>query len=372
MKRQASYGGYELKKNPFRIAVLPGDGIGPDVTAAALEVLDGVADRFQLSIETESYPVGWAAVEEADHPLPPETRRAVLEADAVFLGAVGDPKADELPPELRPEAGLLELRKILDCFANLRPARAIAALEDASPLRSERVRGMDFLIVRELSSGLYYGEPRFVDRSGEKPVAVNTLRYTWEEIHRVARVAFDAARKRRGRVVSVDKANVLETSRLWREVVSEVGADFPDVELEHMLVDRAAMELILRPGHFDVILTENLFGDILSDEAGALTGSIGLLASASLGTKAGLYEPVHGSAPDLAGKGLANPLAAILSMALLLEHSAEEGEAAAAIVGAVEAVLASGVRSPELARPGEKVSSTQEVTDHVTRALQIR
>jgi 3-isopropylmalate dehydrogenase len=354
---------------PFRVAVLPGDGIGPEVTEAALHVLEAAAARFDLLVETRSYPVGWAGVEASGQPLPPETKRAALEAGAVFLGAVGDPRADELPPALRPEAGLLELRKVLDCFANLRPARARDALIESSPLRAERLRGMDFLIVRELSSGLYYGEPRGIDRSGDNPSAVNTLRYSTSEIRRVARVAFESARGRRRKVVPVDKANVLETSRLWRDVVNETARDYPDVALEHMLVDRAAMELVLRPAYFDVIVTENLFGDILSDEAGALTGSIGLLASASLGTGPGLYEPVHGSAPDIAGQGKANPLAAILSMAMLLHHSAGAVEAARAIEEAVDHVLEAGVRPPELAGPGDRQVGTREVTAKVAEAV---
>ncbi|MEX0856158.1 MAG: 3-isopropylmalate dehydrogenase [Gemmatimonadota bacterium] len=353
----------------FRIAVLAGDGIGPEVTDAALQVLEAVSDRFDFAYELDRQSVGWAAVQAFGDPLPPATREAVLAADAVFLGAVGDPAADNLDAHLRPETGLLALRKILDCFANLRPARAMDALVDSSPLRAERVRGMDFLIVRELSSGLYYGEPRGIDRTAADPVAVNTLRYTASEVRRVARVAFEAAAKRRGRVVSVDKANVLETSRLWREVVTEVGQDFPDVSLELMLVDRAAMELVLRPGTFDVVLTENMFGDILSDEAAALTGSIGLLASASLGSGTGLYEPVHGSAPDIAGKGIANPMAAILSMGLLLEHSAGAVEAARAIDRAVEGTLAAGVRSTELAGPGDRASGTDEVTERVVQEI---
>jgi 3-isopropylmalate dehydrogenase len=353
----------------MRLAVLPGDGIGPEVTDAALRVLDVVADQFGLAIDSERYPIGYAGFEASGHPLPPATRQAVLRADAVFLGAVGDPRSDTLPPYLRPEAGLLELRKVLDCFANLRPAKAVEAILGASPLREDRIRGMDFLIVRELSSGLYYGEPRSIDRTGSEAVAVNTLRYTAGEIRRVAKVAFESARKRRRQLVSVDKANVLETSRLWREVVNEVAADFPDVSVEHMLVDRASMELVLRPAVFDVILTENLFGDILSDEAGAVTGSIGLLASASLGTRAGLFEPVHGSAPDIAGKDIANPIAAILSMAMLLEHSAGEVEAARAIESAVDAILLDGVRPPDLAAAGERGAGTLEVADRIVAKL---
>ena len=353
----------------IRLAILPGDGIGPEVTQAALHILDVAAARFGLDITREEYPIGYSGFEAAGHPLPPATREGVLKADAVFLGAVGDPRADALPPHLRPEAGLLELRKVLDCFANLRPARALDAILEASPLRTDRIRGMDFLIVRELSSGLYYGEPRSIDRTGTDPVAVNTLRYTASEIRRVAQVAFESAMRRRKKLVSVDKANVLETSRLWREIVNEVAADFPEVSVEHMLVDRASMELVLRPAYFDVILTENLFGDILSDEAGAVTGSIGLLSSASLGTGAGLYEPVHGSAPDIAGKDVANPIAAILSMALLLEHSAGEVEAARAIEAAVDAILVEGVRPPELAAPGQKGAGTREVTDRIAGKL---
>jgi len=356
----------------FSLAVLPGDGIGPEVTAAALQVLDVAAPRFGLTIERESYPIGWAGTQAAGDPLPEETQRGVLASHAVFLGAVGDPASDSVEPRLRPEAGLLRLRKLLDCYANLRPAKMLAPLADSSPLRRERVEGMDFLIVRELSSGLYYGEPRSIERSEGGTVAINTMRYTDAEVRRVARSGFEAAQRRRRSVVSVDKANVLESSRLWREVVTEVAKEFPEVRLEHMLVDRAAMELVLRPTMFDVILTENLFGDILSDEAGAVTGSIGLLASASLGTGAGLYEPVHGSAPDIAGKGIANPMAAILSMAMLLEHSAECVEGARAIEEAVEAVLADGLRTADLAAPGERTSGTQETADAICAALERR
>ena len=367
-KRQQKCGGSEVAQ-ALSIAVLPGDGIGPEVTDAALRVLAAVGARFGFEVEVASHSIGWAAVESTGDPLPPETEAASLRADAVFLGAVGDPRADELPPELRPEAGLLRLRKGLDCYANLRPARILDSLIGSSPLRPDRIRGTDFLIVRELSSGLYYGKPRFVERGGTEHEAVNTLQYSESEIRRVALVAFEAARSRQGRVVSVDKANVLETSQLWREVVTRVGTEFSDVELEHMLVDRAAMELVLRPSYFDVILTQNLFGDILSDEAGAITGSIGLLASASLGTGPGLYEPVHGSAPDIAGKGIANPLAAILSMGMLLHHSGGQESAARAIEGAVEEVLGSGIRPPDLAQAGESVSGTQEVTEEIVRRL---
>lgn len=357
--------GMDQVKKVLKLAVLPGDGIGQEVTEAAFHVLDAASKKFDLRIESATYPVGYSGFEAAGHPLPPVTRNAVSEADAVFLGAVGDPRSDSLPPHLRPEAGLLELRKVLDCYANLRPAKAVDAILGSSPLREDRIRGMDFLIVRELSSGLYYGEPRSIDRSGSEAIAVNTLRYTAGEIRRVARVAFESAMRRRKKLVSVDKANVLETSRLWREVVNEVAADFPEVSVEHMLVDRASMELVLRPTAFDVILTENLFGDILSDEAGAVTGSIGLLASASLGTGAGLYEPVHGSAPDIAGKDIANPIAAILSLAMLLEYSAGELDAARAIESAVDSILLEGVRPPDLAPSGVKGAGTREVAELV-------
>ncbi len=356
-------------QKPFHIAVLPGDGIGPEVTAGALEVLGAVSDRFGLSFSTEEHPIGWTAVQQTGSPFPDATREAVGRADAVFLGAVGDPAADRLEAHLRPETGLLALRKALDCFANLRPARTIPALVDASPLRPERIEGMDFVIVRELSSGLYYGEPRGVDRTGPEASAVNTLSYTAGEVRRVARVAFETARNRRAKVTSVDKANVLETSRLWREVVDEVGREFPDVELDHMLVDRAAMELVRRPASFDVLLMENMFGDILSDEAAAVTGSIGLLASASLGTGTGLYEPVHGSAPDIAGRGIANPMAAILSMAMLLEHSAGRIDAARAVEQAVEAALEDGLRTADLAGPGVPAAGTDEVSARVAEAV---
>ena len=353
----------------IKLAVLPGDGIGPEVTDAALRVLAAAAGRFGASVELKTFPVGWEGYRVAGVPLPPETERGVGRADAVFLGAVGDPRAEELPSALRPEAGLLRLRKILDCYANLRPTLVLDPLVGTSPLKAERIRGTDFLIVRELASGLYYGIPRGVDRDGDDAEAVNTLRYRASEVRRVAHVAFEAARARDRRVVSVDKANVLEASRLWREVVTDVGSEYPDVELEHMLVDRAAMELVLRPGAFDVILTENLFGDILSDEAAGVAGSIGLLPSASLGPSAALYEPVHGSAPDIAGQGIANPIAAILSIALLFHHTAGRPEIGAAIESAVHGVLSTGMRPADLARPGEKASGTREVAASVCEAL---
>src|SRR3989442_6605671 len=311
----------------LRIAVLPGDGIGPDVTAQAVRVLQATAERFGLRLALSHYPVGAAAVASAGDPLPAETRAAVVNADAVLLGAVGDPALDHAPRHLRPEFGLLALRAQLGVYANLRPVAVFPALVDRSPLKAERLEGVDILIVRELTGGLYYGEPRGRDAGGSS--AVNTLRYSAAEITRVARVAFESARQRRGRVTSVDKANVLEVSQLWRETVTRVGRDYPDVRLDHLYVDTAAMRLVAEPRAFDVLLTENMFGDILSDEAAVLVGSLGLLPSASLGDGPGLFEPIHGSAPDIAGRDLANPIGAIATVALLLRHGLGLAEPAA-------------------------------------------
>jgi 3-isopropylmalate dehydrogenase len=348
------------------IAVLPGDGVGPEVTAAAVHVLEAVCARFGHRLDVDERPIGWAALQGTGAPLPPETVEACLSADAVLLGAVGDPAADRLPPPQRPETGLLELRRALGCWANLRPARLADALLDRSPLRADVVRGTDMLVVRELSGGIYYGEPR---REGDATTAaVNTMTYDEASVRRIAEFAFDAARGRRGAVVSVDKANVLEVSRLWRRIVDEVAAGYPDVRCEHMLVDRAAMELVLAPAAFDVILTSNLFGDILSDEAAAVVGSIGLLPSASVGGGVGLYEPVHGSAPTIAGRDEANPIGTILSVALMLRHTFELEEEAAAIEDAVDATLARGLRTLDLApdslsrRRGDRPDSPSQST----------
>jgi 3-isopropylmalate dehydrogenase len=347
------------------IAVLPGDGIGPEVTAEAVRALRAVGEVLGHEFETPTYPIGATAFKEYGEPFPAETRAAVIEADAVFLGAVGDPSLDRAPRHHRPEAGLLALRKLLGVYANLRPVAVYRALAYASPLRPERLQGTDLLIVRELTGGLYYGEPR--RRSDTE--AVNTLRYTAVEIERVARVAFEAARGRRRHVTSVDKANVLEVSQLWRDVVTRVGADYPDITLEHLYVDYAAMRLVANPGAIDVLVTENLFGDILSDEAAVLAGSLGLLPSASLGDGPGLFEPVHGSAPDIAGKGIANPIGAIASAALLLRHGLQLPEAADLIDEAIRRVIESGVRTRDLAQPGEPAIGTREFGDRVVRAL---
>jgi 3-isopropylmalate dehydrogenase len=341
----------------FTIAVLPGDGIGAEVTAEAVRVLAAVADLFGYRFATDEYPIGAAAVRISGEALPARTRDAVLDADAVLLGAVGDPTLTDAVGSRRPEAGLLALRKLLGVYANLRPVSVHPALGHASPLRPDRLDGVDLLIVRELTGGLYYGEPRGRDQES----AVNTMRYTVAEIERVARVAFEAARERRNVVTSVDKANVLEVSQLWRETVTRIAQDYPDVRLEHLYVDFAAMRLVSDPASFDVLLTENLFGDILSDEAAVLTGSLGLLPSASIGIGAGLFEPVHGSAPDIAGQGVANPIGAIASAAILLRHGLELREAADMVDAAIDAVLSAGVRTRDIARPGEPHAGTREV-----------
>ncbi len=354
----------------LNLLVLPGDGIGPEVTRQAVRVLEHVARKFGHELHLKEGLVGAAAIRNCGAPLPEETRRAAEAADAIFLGAVGLPAYDALPPAQRPEAGLLALRKSLGLFANLRPVRAWRTLLDASPLKNERVEGTDLIIVRELTGGLYYGTPRGITGSGPEQRGVNTMTYTRAEIERIAHVAFRLARARRKRVASVDKSNVLETSQLWRQVVSEVAAQYPDVTLEHVLVDNCAMQLILNPRRFDVVLTENMFGDILSDEAAVLAGSIGMLPSASIGEArssgvwVGLYEPVHGSAPDIAGRNCANPLGAIGSAAALLEYSFGLKEEAAAVQRAIEAVLEKGVVSADL-RPAGPPASTEQVGDAV-------
>ena len=343
----------------WRLAVLGGDGVGPAVTEASLEVLRATAERFGHELTADLKEVGFAAYEQFGTPLPEDTLAACRSADAVLLGAVGDPRSEGVPVELRPEAALLALRKEMGCYANLRPVRLLPALASASPLRPEIVDGTDLVIVRELAGGLYYGEPRGPVEDGR--AAVDTMKYHQNEVVRIAKMAFETARGRRKSVLSVDKANVLHSSRLWRRVVDEVAEEYPDVECDHMLVDRAAMELLLNPSTFDVMLTPNLFGDVLSDEAAAVVGSIGLLASASIGSGSGIFEPIHGSAPDIAGTGTANPLAIILSAALLLRHVYSLDEESAAIESAVEQVLEDGLRTRDLARNGEGTVGTAEV-----------
>ena len=352
----------------YSIAVLPGDGIGPEVIAQALRVLEAVAERFGLRIATHELPVGATALKRSGNPLPPDTRAAVRQADAVLLGAVGDPAFDREPRERRPETGLLALRALLGVYANLRPVAVHPALAAASPLKPDLLAGVDLVIVRELTGGLYYGEPR----SKENGTAVNTLRYTVAEVERVARVAFEAARTRRRRVLSVDKANVLETSQLWRETVSRLAVGYPDVTLEHCYVDTAAMRLVSAPAGVDVLVTENMFGDILSDEAAVLAGSLGLLPSASLGDGPGLFEPVHGSAPDLAGRDAANPIGAIATVALLLRHALGLGEPAAAVERAIALAIEEGARTRDIAAPGEQVMGTQQMGARITQLVRDR
>lgn len=341
------------------IVLLPGDGIGPEVTAEAVKVLRAVAHAHGHTLAVAEAPIGGDAIRGGQPPLPPETLEACRRADAVLLGAVGGPEWDGLPPPERPEAGLLRLRRELRLFANLRPVRVFPGVVEASPLRAETLDGADLLVVRELTGGLYFGEPRGRSIQDGRRSAVDTLRYAEDEVARVARVAFAAARARRRKVTSVDKANVLHSSQLWREVVAEVGREFPDVILEHMLVDNAAMQLVRRPAQFDVIVTENMFGDILSDEAAGLVGSLGLLPSASLG-EAGpsLYEPVHGTAPDIAGQGIANPVGAILSAAMLLRHALRLDWEAALVERAVEQVMANGGRTDDLAGTSPALSTS--------------
>ena len=353
-----------------RVVLLPGDGIGREVVAEAVRVLEMVARQAGAVLEMEEHAVGGAACDSVSEPLPRATFEAARAADAVLLGAVGTPRHDHLPRHLRPEQALLGLRQGLGVYANLRPVRLHPALLQASPLRPDVVGGTDLLIVRELTGGLYFGSPRGVSGEGEGRLATNTMAYSVAEIRRIARVAFEAARGRRRKVTSVDKANILEVSQLWREVVSETAREYPDVLLEHLYVDNAAMQLLARPRDFDVVLTENTFGDILSDEAAMLAGGIGMLPSASLGEGPGLYEPVHGSAPEIAGRGIANPLAAILSAAMLLRHSLGLPREAARVEEAVGRVLDDGARTADLARPGQKSIGTRDMGDAVCRALE--
>ncbi len=353
----------------LNLTILPGDGIGPEVTEQAVLVLQTVADAFEHQLQLQYKNIGGAALAAANDPLPADTIQACLASSAVLLGAVGSPAYDHYPNHLRPEAGLLRLRRELDSYANLRPAICFPAVEDCSPLRPDLVRGTDIMIVRELLGGLYFGEPRSITGEPGSRVATNTMTYDEPAIERIARVAFDLAMKRRKKVLSVDKANVLECSRLWREVVTRCAKDYPAVQLSHMYVDSAATSLVQRPKDFDVILTENMFGDILSDQAGGVVGSLGLLASASIGGQVGVYEPVHGSAPDIAGKGIANPLGAILSAALLLRHSFQLESEATCIESAVGTALNKGHRTADLVRDRQTPTRTSEMGWHVAEAV---
>jgi 3-isopropylmalate dehydrogenase len=355
----------------FKIAVLPGDGIGPEVMAQAVKVLKRLQAGFGLKVELEEAPVGGTAYDIAQHPLPPATLKLVKEAHAVLLGAVGGLKWDNLPREVRPEKALLALRSELQLFANLRPAILYPQLAAASTLKPEVVAGLDLLIVRELTGDIYFGEPRGVRTlpNGERE-GFNTMKYAEHEVARVARVAFEAARKRNKKLCSVEKANVLETSGLWREVVMNVAKDYPDIALTHMYVDNAAMQLVRAPKQFDVIVTGNIFGDILSDEAAMLTGSIGMLPSASLDANhKGMFEPIHGSAPDIAGKDIANPLATILSVAMMLRYTLNEPALADKVEKAVSKVLDQGIRTADIYTEGTKKVGTNQMGDAVVQAL---
>jgi 3-isopropylmalate dehydrogenase len=354
----------------FRIAVLPGDGIGPEITEQALRVLAKVSGS-ELRVSTERALVGGAAYDASGDPLPAATLKVCEASDAILFGSVGGPQYDNLPRPMRPEQGLLRLRKHFDLFANFRPAIVYPELAHASSLKSEIVAGLDILILRELTSDIYFGQPRgiHINAAGERE-GFDTMRYTESEIRRIAHSAFQAARKRQRRVCSVDKANVLETTQLWRDVVSEVHREYTDVVLSHMYVDNAAMQLVRNPRQFDVIVTGNMFGDILSDEASMLTGSIGMLPSASINAKGfGLYEPIHGSAPDIAGKDVANPLATILSLAMLFRYSLNQEAVAQRIERAVATVLAAGLRTADIAESGKKTIGTVAMGDAVVAAL---
>jgi len=354
----------------MKIAVLPGDGVGPEVIAEAVKVL-GAFGREGLKLELEQAPVGGAAFDSGGDPIPEATLALAKKADAILFGAVGGPKYDALPRDKRPEQALLRLRKELDLFANLRPASVFPELAAASTLRPEVVSGLDILILRELTGDIYFGQPRGIRKlEGGVREGFDTMRYSEPEIRRIAHAGFRAALKRKKRICSVDKANVLETSQLWREIVSAVGKEYSGVELTHMYVDNAAMQLLKNPRQFDVIVTGNMFGDILSDEASMLTGSIGMLPSASLDEKGkGLYEPIHGSAPDIAGRDIANPLAAILSAAMMLRYSLDQDAAAARVEAAVRKVLAQGYRTGDIFQSGTRKVGTREMGDAVVAAL---
>jgi 3-isopropylmalate dehydrogenase len=359
----------------FRIAILPGDGIGVEVTHQARRVLEAVGKSEGVGFEFEEALVGGAAIDAAGTPLPDATMRLIQSSHAVLFGAVGGPKWDGLRPPERPEAGLLGIRKTLGLYANLRPVRLYPMLVDSSPLKRAVVDGADLMVIRELTGGLYFGEPRRIEGAGASRRGINTMIYTAAEVERIAHLAFQVARGRRRRLVSVDKANVLVVSQLWREVMTEVSRSYPEVALEHLLVDNCAMALVADPRRFDTIVTENTFGDILSDEAAIIAGSMGMLPSASLGGEAdraprmGLYEPIHGTAPDIAGQGIANPLAAILSAALLLRHSLGREAAAGRVEQAVERALEAGYRTKDIHTPGTTLVGSAAMGDRVLDAL---
>jgi 3-isopropylmalate dehydrogenase len=352
------------------VLVLPGDGIGPEIVAEAVRALDALRENGEIDLEMVHAEIGGAAYDRSHSPLPEDTLEKAKAADAILLGAVGGPKWDRVDRAQRPEQGILRLRRELGVFANLRPAVVFPQLVAASTLRPEVIGGLDLMIVRELTGGIYFGEPRGIRKNGNDREGFNTLVYSESEIERICRVGFELAQKRSGRLCSVDKANVLETSELWREVAEKCAEDYPDVTLSHMYVDNASMQLVRTPKQFDVIVTSNMFGDILSDLASMLTGSIGMLPSASLeNSRKGVYEPIHGSAPDIAGKGIANPLATILSAAMMLRYSLHAPGPADRIESAVSRVLDQGVRTADIESPGCRVVGTAAVGDAVVKAL---
>ena len=353
----------------FKIAVLPGDGIGPEIVKQAVKVMDAVSEKFDVKLEYQYGLIGGAAIDEYGIPFPEETKEIILSSDAVLLGAVGGPKWDNLDFSIRPERALLGMRKLLNAFANLRPAKLYDELIDASTLKPEVVKGVDIMVIRELTSGIYFGIPKGIFEDDGERVGINTLRYREHEVERIARVAFEVARKRNKKVTSVDKANVLEATVLWREVVEKVHKEFEDVELNHMYVDNAAMQIIRWPKQFDVIVTTNMFGDILSDACAMLTGSLGMLPSASIGGKIGLYEPIHGSAPDIAGQNIANPIATINSVGMMFTYSFDMPEVEKAIDDAVKRVLAKGYRTKDIYSEGTKLVSTEEMGDLIAEEI---
>lgn len=355
IKEKCKGRGWSMTK---RITLLPGDGIGPEVINSSVNVIKHVADKFSINLEFHEKPIGGVSYDKHGTPLTDETLQTCYDSDAVLLGAVGGYKWEDLPHSQKPEAALLKLRKSLGLFANIRPAKVYSSLVEASSLKKEVVEGTDFVVFRELTGGIYFGEPRGYDEER----GWNTMVYTKPEIERIAKLAFDSAQRRKGILTSVDKANVLEVSQFWRKTVAEVAKQYPDVELKNMYVDNAAMQIVRDPKQFDVILTSNLFGDILSDISGMITGSLGMLPSASLGTRYALYEPVHGSAPDIAGQDKANPIAAIASAAMMFEHSFEMGKAAELIVESIEKTLQQGYRTADIANKNDKVLSTEELT----------
>ncbi len=352
-----------------RIVLLPGDGIGVEVVREAKKIIDYLSERYGMEIRTGTYLAGGASLENCGEPVKDEVVEACKKSDAVLLGAVGGPRWDDFPADKRPEKALLRLRKELGLYNNLRPVTVFDSLKDASPLRPEVVDGVDLLVVRELTGGLYFGQPKGISEENGTEVGVDTMRYSVPEIERIAVAAFEAARGRRKKVTSVDKANILASSQLWRKTVASIAGNYPDVTLENMLVDNCAMQLIRNPSQFDVILTENMFGDILSDEAAMLTGSIGMLPSASLGDGPGMYEPVHGSAPDIAGQDIANPLATLASVALMFRYSLNHEQAARDIESAISKVLSDGYNCKDMSRHARHVLSTSEMGDKILETI---